>query len=168
MALAAVLAAGAAWWWWTADERAIRAQVATIARALTVAPDEGALGPVTRVAALRNVLAPEILVSVGPLPAQAGAGSALLQEELIGRDAVLGLVGRWVPPSGGLMVRFVDVQVAVRDGRSDADVRGTVVVTAHTASHEPSVDARDLSARFARLDGTWRLATVRLEETLQR
>ena len=75
VALLAIAAAVLGYRWWSSDERAVRRQMTTIAEALTVGPGEGSLGPVTRVAALRNPLAPDIRVSGGPPPAGSGQGT---------------------------------------------------------------------------------------------
>jgi hypothetical protein len=145
------------------DERAIRNQLSTIAEALTVPANDGELGRVARIAAVRNVLAPDITVSTG-VPARPGAQ---IQPELVGRDAVLALAARWVPPPGGVTVEFVDVQVTLDDSRVNAQVYCTARVSSGPEDR-PLVDARELTVGFTKIDGTWLIASVRPEETLVR
>ena len=145
------------------DERAIRNQMSAVAEALTVPSNDGELGRVARIAAVRNVLAPDISVSTG-VTARPGAE---VPPELIGRDAVLALAGRWVPPPGGVTVEFVDVQVTVDDSRVNAQVYCTARVSSGP-EERPIVDARELTVGFSKIDGTWLITSVRPEETLVR
>jgi hypothetical protein len=145
------------------DERAIRNQMSSIAKTLTVPANDGELGRIARIAALRNVLAPDIHVST----AMSARPGAAVPPELVGRDAVLALVGRWVPPPGGVTVEFVDVQVTLDDSRTTA----TVYCTAKASSgpdERPLVDARELTIGFAKMDGAWLVTLVRPEDTLMR
>ena len=145
------------------DERAIRNQMSAVAEALTVPANDGELGRVARIAAVRNVLAPDIRVSTS-VTAPPGAQ---VPPELIGRDAVLALAGRWVPPPGGVTIEFVDVQVTVDDSRVNAQVYCTARVSSGPEAR-PIVDARELTVGFSKIDGTWLLTSVRPEETLVR
>ena len=145
------------------DERAIRKQMSAVAEALTVPANDGELGRVARIAAVRNVLAPDIRVSTS-VTARPGAQ---VPPELIGRDAVLALAGRWVPPPGGVTVEFVDVQVTVDNGRVNAHVYCTARVSSGP-EEQPIVDARELTVGFSKIDGTWLITSVRPEETLVR
>jgi hypothetical protein len=167
--LVVVVSAVLVYRWWASDERAIRRQMTAIAEALTVRPEEGSLGAVTRVATLRNALAPDIRLSAGPPPSAAGQGtSTRTPPEVVGRDAVLGLVGRWLPPPGGVTVEFVDRQVIVDQGGVSAEVYCTATIEAAGASGQPTVDARELIVGFQKLDGDWLISSVRVEETLMR
>ena len=168
-ALVVIVAAVLGYLWWASDERAIRRQMTAIAEALTVRPEEGSLGPVTRVAALRNALAPDIRLSGGRPPAVSGQGqSTRTPPEVIGRDAVLGLVSRWIPPPSGVTVRFVDMQVTVDDGGVGAEVYCTATVESAGSTGEPNVDARELVVGFQKIEGDWLVSSVRVEETLMR
>lgn len=153
--------------WWTSDERAIRNQMSAIARSLTVASNDGELGPVTRIAALRKALAPEVRVAAGPQPDGSDPG-VRGPRQIVGRDAVLALVGQWRPPDGGVTVEFVDVQVAVDDRGAGAEVYCTATVTSRGASGQPSVDARELTVGLTNVDGAWLVSSVQPEETLTR
>lgn len=158
-AAAAAIAIGCS----SSDERAIKDQMAAIAKALTVPANEGELGRVARIASLRNVLAQDIQVSTGVSPRT----GAQIPPEIVGRDAVLALAARWAPPTGGVTVEFVDIQVT-RDGNG---VVAQVYCTAQASSgppERPVVDARELTVGFSKIDGEWRVTSVRPEDTLTR
>ncbi len=144
--------------WWTSDERAIKKQLAAIAESLTVAPDEGSLGPVTRVATLRRTLAPDVRVSAGP-PSTGSDAAGAGAHTLAGRDAVLGAASRWAPP-GGVTVDFVNVRIEVSDDRGSAHVSCTATMTSPGASGAPTVDARDIRIDFTRIEGAWLVSVV--------
>lgn len=158
-----VVAIVLAYRWWASEARAIRHQLATIARLATPPPDEGDLGMVTRLAQLRNALAPDIRVS-----ATAPGTGAQMPQEIVGRDVVLALAGRWQPTRERMTLEFVDVQVTVDDGGKEAEVYCTAKVTLHPPSEPPTVDARELTIGFAKVDGIWIVRSVRQEPTLIR
>jgi hypothetical protein len=145
------------------DERAIRNQMSAIAESLSVPEKDGELGRIARIAALRKVLAPDIAVSTG-VPDRPGAQ---VPPELVGRDAVLALVGRWVAPAGGVTIEFVDVQVTLAADRATAQVYSTARISSGP-DERPVVDARELTIGFAKIDGSWLIASVRPENTLVR
>jgi hypothetical protein len=145
------------------DERAIRDQMAAIAQALTVAPSDGELGRLGRIAALRRALAPEIQLSTGVAPRP----GVQIPPEVSGRDAVLALAGRWVPPPGGVTIEFVDVEVTLDDSRTTAQVYCTAKV-ASGSPEKPLVDARELIVALAKRDAGWLVTSVRPEDTLAR
>jgi hypothetical protein len=145
------------------DERAIRNQMSAIAEALTVPANDGELGRVTRLAAMRSVLAPEITISTGA----GGRPGGQVPQEVVGRDAVLALAGRWAPPPGGVTVEFVDMEVTLDDSRVNAQVYCTARVSSGS-KERPLVDARELTAAFTKIDGMWLITSVRPEETLVR
>jgi hypothetical protein len=154
--------------WWASDERVIRKQMSQIAQSLTIAPNEGALGPVTRLGMLRKVLAPDIRVSGRRLSGGDASAPQPEPEEIVGRDTVLALASRWLPAAGGVTVEFVDVQITVAQGRATAQVYGTAKVTSRGVSGQPTVDAIELTAGFTNADGTWLVSWVRPEDTLVR
>lgn len=145
------------------DERAIKNQMSAIAESLSVPENDGELGRIARLAALRNVLAPDIAVSTG---ASTRPG-AEVPPELVGRDAVLALAGRWVPPAGGVTIEFVDMQVTLDANRATAQVYCTARISSGP-DERPVVDARELTIGFSRIDGSWLISSVRPEETLVR
>lgn len=145
------------------DERAIRNQMSAIAESLTVPSNDGELGRIARIAALRTVLAPQITVSTGT----SDRSGAQIRSELVGRDAVLALVGRWAPPAGGVTIEFVDTQVTVDANRVNAQVYCTARISSGPEDR-PVVDAREITIGFSKIDGSWLIASVRPEETLMR
>ena len=153
--------------WWASDERAITRQLDALAGALSVTGQEGELGPITRIAALRKVLAPDLQVSAVPAPSVSGMGAGTPMT-LVGRDQALALVSRWIPPPGGMTVAFVDVDVSVGDDRVSAEVSCTATVTSRPTSGERAIEAHELSMRLTKTDGTWLLARVQTEDPLAR
>ena len=142
--------------------------MSAIAQALTVDAAKGDLGPVSRMATLWNLLAPDIHVSIAPSSAGAPGAGERVPRQVVGRDAVLALVGRWAPPAGGVTVEFVDVQVTLNESGAEAQVYCTAAVTTRGPSGQPAVDARELSVGFAHVEGAWVVTSVRPEETLSR
>src|SRR5512134_3438871 len=140
------------------DERAIENQMSALAEALTLPANDGERGRFGRSAAVRNVLAPDITVSTGVTARPGGQ----VPPEVVGRDAVLALAGRWVPPPGGVTVEFVDVQLTVDDSRVNAQVYCTARVSSGP-KEQPLVDARELTVGFSKIDGTWLITSVRPE-----
>lgn len=166
---AGVLVVTAGCRWWAGDDRAVRKQLSAIAQSLTAKAKEGDLDRLARLGRLRKALAPDICVSSGTVKPGAAPGSgAGMPQELVGRDAVVGLVGQWAPPAGGVRVEFVDVRVKIGDGGAAAEVHGTATITSRDASGQKTVDARELTARFAKVEGAWVVTDVRPEETLIR
>ena len=145
------------------DERAIKNQMSAIAESLSVPENDGELGRIARIAALRNVLAPDIAVSTGT----SSRPGAEVPPELVGRDAVLALVGRWVPPAGGVTIEFVDMQVTLDASRATAQVYCTARMSSGPDERRV-VDARELTIGVSRIDGSWLIASVRPEDTLVR
>ena len=145
------------------DERAIKSQMSTIAATLTVPANDGDLGRLSRIASMRNTLAPDVQVFTG-IAARPGAQ---MPAELVGRDAVLALASRWTPPAGGVTVEFVDLQVTLDPSRVTAQVYGTAKVTSGPPER-PVVDARELTMGFSKIDGAWLVSSVRPEDTLVR
>lgn len=137
--------------------------MSAIAESLTVPAHDGELGRLARIAAVRNALAPDVTLSMA-VTARPGVQ---VPPALVGRDAVLALAGRWVPPPGGVTVEFVDVQVTLDDSRVNAQVYCTAQVSSGP-DDRPLVDARELTLGFSRIDGTWLITSVRPEETLVR
>lgn len=145
------------------EEREIRNQLSGIAETLSVPASDGDLGRLARIASLRRTLAPDVQVLTGESPRP----GAQIPPQISGRDGVLALVGRWSPPPGGVTVEFVDVNVALDDGRTSAQVYCTAKLTSGTAE-QPVVDARELTIGMARIDGDWLITSIRPEETLSR
>ncbi len=145
------------------DERAIRRQLSAIEESLTVPAQEGDLARVARIAGLRRVLAADIRIATGV----ASRPGAQIPPEVAGRDAVLALAGRGIPPSGGVALEFVDTKVTLDDMGTNAEVYGTAKITAGT-SESPVVDAREVTIGFAKIDGDWVVSAVRPEDTFAR
>ena len=144
------------------DERAIRSRMDAIAQSLTVPANDGELDRVARMASLRHALAENIQVSAG-----VASNPGARMQELVGRDAVLGLAARWAPPAGGVTVEFVDVQVTLDGSGATAQVYCTAQATSGPPER-PLVDARELTVGFSKIEGAWLVTSVRPEETLAR
>jgi hypothetical protein len=162
--LVVVVAIAAGYRWWASEERAIRHQLSEIAQSLTVIPNEADLGSVGRIARLRKALAPDIrIVAAEPLDAASSDAVARVTQHIVGRDAVLALVRRWVPPPGGVTVEFLDVKIEIDDGRTDAQVRCTARITSRE-SQQAAIDAQELTIGFTNVEGDWLVTSVRSEQ----
>jgi hypothetical protein len=151
--------------WWTSDERAIRGQLSVVATTLSGTSGDDTFAAIGRLATLRKTLAPDLHVSAGPAPAEAGVGDGR-PIEIDGRDQALALFSRWIPPPGGIAVAFVDVQITIGTDRTSAQVYCTATITSRGASGERNIDARELTIGFTKVAGDWLVASVRAEETL--
>ena len=144
-----------AYQWWRGEERVIRARLDGLAAALSPPAGGGELAMIGRVAELRNYFAPDIHVRFGG-------------DEILSRDTLLALLGRWEPPSKGFRLEFVDVGVTLGDNDT-AEVSLTARISNIDArSGEPIVDAYEANLTMQKLDGDWVLATVESAETLKR
>lgn len=159
LALVLTLAAGCGF----REEDAIKDRLAEIAGSLSVPENDGELGRIARIAALSRAFAPDVRVSTGVSPRP----GAQIPPEIVGRESLLALAGRWIPPPGGLVVEFVDVQVTLDDSRATASVYCTARMTSGR-DEQPVVDARELTVGFSKIDGEWLVTSVRPEETLSR
>src|SRR5512133_2607316 len=96
---------GIAYRYWPSDEREIRRHLSNLAEALSVPGAETEVARITRVAAMREYFAPDIRIRVG-------------SEQIVSREALMGVIGRLSPPPGGIAVEFVDVTVALAEDHS--------------------------------------------------
>jgi len=155
-ATAIAIAALGAYLWWPSEERAIVGRLDALATTLSAPAGDGPLGLVARVAELRGYFAPEVRVRVG-------------SQEVVSRDALLAMVGRWTPPPGGAVVEFVDTEVTLAADRGSAQVSLTATVSSRDArTGEAVVDAREARVALAKQDGEWVLTSVESAETLER
>ena len=147
-----------AYQWWPSPERAIKSRLGSLAKTLSVPANDGDLGRVTRVAALRHYFAEDVRVRAS------GSGP-----EVTSRDALLGLIGAWTPPPGGWTIEFIDVQVTLRQEATTARVYLTAKVSGRDArTGEATLDAREATLSMARQNGDWVVTSVEAGETLQR
>lgn len=165
IAIVAIALAVAGYRWWSSDERAIRGQLSTVAAALSGTSGNDTFAEIGRLATLRRALAPDLHVSAGSAPAEAGLGVGR-PREIEGRDQALALISRWTSPPGGISVAFVDEQVTIGSDRTRAQVYCTATVTSRGVSGERTIDARELTIGFTKVAGDWLVASVRSEETL--
>jgi hypothetical protein len=141
LVLALVLIGAALFKWWPSDERAIMRQLDALADTLTVPSTDTDLSRITRLAELRNYLAPDVRVRIGGL-------------YLISREAVMSAAERWTPPPGGVFVSFTDVAIE-RAGES-ARISLTMKVTSRDrATGEETVDGRDVHVGMAKQNDDW-------------
>jgi hypothetical protein len=135
---------------WPNEERVVRGRLTDIAAIITVPPHETDLARMTRIARLRDYLAPDLRVRYGT-------------QEAASRDMVLGALAQW-QQADGLKVEFVDVQVTRDPARPDA---ASAYLTAKMTGRD-SVDAREADVRLARVDGKWVVTAAETRETLTR
>ena len=118
---------------------------------MTVPANEADLARITRIAQLRDYLAPDLRVRYG-------------SQEAVSRDAVLAALAQWGHSAEGVKVDFVDVQVtldAARPGSASAYLTAKV-------SGRDSVDAREADVRLARIGDKWVVTGAETRETLTR
>jgi SnoaL-like domain len=154
----ALLVAYFSYQWWYNPRRAIKRQLGELAATLSVPADSsGNMDRLARVARLRNYFAPDVHISAG--------GGRI---ELTSRDALVGAVAAWNPPSGGWNVSFVDVQISL-DSDTTARAYMTVeITTPDPATGQPAYDAREVRVEMAEQEDAWVITTAEAVETLQR
>ena len=138
--------------------RAIKRQLGELAATLSEPADmPGDIDRLARVARLRNYFAPDVHISMGPS-----------RPALTSRDALVGAVGAWNPPTGGWNVSFVDVQIAL-DSDTTARAYMTVEITSpDPGTGQPSYDAREVRVEMAEQEGAWVVTTAEPAEIRQR
>ena len=143
----ALLVGAAVFKWWPSDERAVRRQLDALADTITVPSTDIETARLTRLAELRNYFAPEATIRLD-------AG------ELLSRELLLALAGRWTPPPGGVFVAFVDETIVVA-GDSTARVSLTASVSSRDpASGEVTGDQHAASFALAKREGAWLITSV--------
>jgi hypothetical protein len=154
VAVLALVVGVLAFQWWRGEERVIRARLDNLAE--TLSPSAGGeLAMVGRIAQLRNHFAPDVRIRFGA-------------DEIVSREALLALLGRWEPPAAGFSLQFVDVTVTMTD-----DLNAQVTLTARISNRdqrtgEAIVDAREASLTMRKMDGEWVVAAVESANTLER
>jgi hypothetical protein len=129
--------------WWSGPDGQIRRVLDDISETLSHDTPLTALETASRVAGLRDLLAPDIVISPGqPLG------------PIHGRDAAIAMAARISAGAESLEVEFVDINIAVTSGGTAATVDLTAKVTVRNRGQE-TVDAREVVMEFAYLDGGW-------------
>ena len=139
--------------WWFNPSRALKRQLGELAAVLSVPAGEQEMARVARLAQLRRHLATDVRIR---------AGAA----EISSRDAILGAVGAWKPPSSGVDVQFVDTQVFI-DSESTARAYMSVeVATLDPRGGQPTVDRQDTTVHLEKRDDRWAITTVDLKNEI--
>ena|SRR5438045_5068183 len=146
-----VLVAAVAYVFWPNEERVVRGRLNDIAAIMTVPANETDLARMSRIAQLRNYLAPDLRVRYG-------------SQDAVSRDAVLGALAQWGRSADGVKVAFVDVQVTFDPAHAGA---ASAYLTA-TITGRDSVDAREADVRLARIADKWVVTGAETRETLTR
>ncbi|OFV94512.1 MAG: hypothetical protein A3G76_12215 [Acidobacteria bacterium RIFCSPLOWO2_12_FULL_65_11] len=141
--------------WWSSDERVIRRRLDELAAAASVPAVEGDLERVARLPRLAGYLAADVRVRHGELTIES-------------RESLLAAIGLWRPQPGGVTVEFVDVQVAVGEDASRAEIYLTATITSRDAAGGSIVDAREATITMAKREGEWVVARAEAMETLRR
>ena len=156
--LLALVAAGFGAWRYVfpSDEARIRAVLHRVAEAATAGAAEGNVARLTRAAAIREDLAPDVTVDAGaPVP------------RLNGREAVVGAAARMGGIVRNLEITFPDISVAVASDQQSA----VAVVTAEAhfdGSDGRRFEARELEIDFERVDGNWVISAVTVISPIRR
>lgn len=143
-------------WLFPSDEAQVRAVLDRIEEATRIGDGEGEMVRLGRLAALRELLHPELAVD-------AGAPFGALQ----GREAVLAAVGRAGHALRELEIAFVDVSVVVAPDRQSADV-SLVAEARFRGERDPTrgYEARELQVHAVRHESRWVVAEVALVRAL--
>ena len=142
--------------WWSGPEGQIRRVLDEISEALGHDAPVTPLQTASRAAALRDLVASDIVISPGqPF------------SPIHGRDAVIGMAARISAGAESFEIEFVDVNITVASSGTSAMVDLTVKVTAHNRGQE-TVDAREVMMEFAYVDGQWVVKNAEAIPVLER
>ncbi len=78
-----------------------------------------------------------------------------------GRDTLLQMAHVALQQEPNLTVAFADISVAHEDGRQDAQVNTTVLVTGVHSDKARSVDAQELEIALVKAEGEWLIEAIR-------
>ena len=156
VALVALGYFGYRWYASSGDEERIRAALEELAATVSQSGGEG-LAQMTRAATLGSFFAPDVEVDLGAPYAP-----------FRGRDTIMALAAKAAVPGEGFDVRFVDVEVDVAPGGTDATARMTATLADRGGLLDRGLDARELEMAWRKVDGGWLIARVTGIETLQR
>jgi hypothetical protein len=152
--LVIVAVAAGAWYLWPSEERQIRRRHAELAKVFNERPADG-FGLVARAAQLSRFFTDDVVVEPGR-----GAGP------IVGRERLLALAAR-APNSGdGYRLDFVDISVDV-SGETAASAMTATLASHNSETGQREVDAHEVALEWLRSD-EWRIARIRLVETLER
>ena len=140
--------------WWFNPSRALKRQMGEVAAILSVPAGEPEVARIARLAQLRRHLADDIRIR---------AGAA----EISSRDAILGALRGWTPPSGGMDVQFVDTQVFIDSETTVRAYMSVEVATPDPRGGQPSVDRQDTSLRLEKRDERWVITTVESKDGIK-
>lgn len=148
-----------AWQWWVDPRRVIARRLDQIADVLSTPAGAGELERFARAARLTQYFAPDVHISAGrPGPS------------VTSRDALVAAVAAWKgnEPAGGRDVQVVDVEVTLESASAARASMTVRLVGVDPRTGVRSVDAREVAARLADVDGEWVITGARLVETLER
>jgi hypothetical protein len=132
---------------WFNPRREIKRRLGELAAALSTPSDSAEVERVARLARLRTYFAPDVHVALGES-----------RPPLTSRDALLGAIGSWNPPPGGVNVSFVDVQIALE---SASTARAYMTVETRTSeTGRPTLDSQEAVVHVAERDGEWVVTTA--------
>jgi hypothetical protein len=149
--LLVVMIAGVVYRYWPSDERSIRRHLSNLAEALSFPLAESAEERLTRVAVLREYFAPDVRVGLDDL-------------EITSRDEIIGLLSRFQPPPGGVIVEFVDINIAIADDHQSAAVTLTAKMSSTNEQGASTLDQRVADVTMRNIDDDWVIARATLRE----
>ena len=139
----AAMIAGLLYRYWPSDERSIRRHLSNLAEVLSIPSTDTEVERITRFAALREYFAPNLRIRVDG-------------QEIVSREALLGLLDQLKLPPGGAAVEFVDVTVALAEDRATAQVGLTAKLsTTNASTGESTIDERLVDLAMNKVDGDW-------------
>lgn len=143
--------------WWFNPRRAIKRQLGELAATLSAPEGGGDIDRIARVAQLRNYFDPDVTVSLGAA-----------RPAITSRDALVGAVASWNPPTTDWTVTFVDVQITMETDRTARAYMTVEVRTTDPQTGQAVFDPREAKVTLASADGRWVITSAETVETLQR
>lgn len=144
--------------WFTSagDEGRIRAALDELAATVSQSAGEG-LSQMTRAAKLGSFFAPDVEIDLGPP-----------YTPFRGRDTIMAMAAKAAVPGEGFDVRFVDVEVDLAPGGTDAIARMTATVRDRGGTFDRGLDAREFEMAWRKTEGEWVIRRVTGIQALER
>jgi len=144
------------WFLSPGDEGRIRAALDELAATVSQSGGEG-LSQMTRAAKLGSFFAVDVEIDLGPP-----------YTPFRGRETIMAMAAKAAVPGEGLDVRFVDVEVEVAPGGTDAITRMTAIVSDRSGAFDRGLDAREFEMVWRKTEGEWVIQRVTGIQALER
>lgn len=151
----ALMVSGLVYRYWPNHERAVLRHVVNLAEALSFDGAESEAASATRFAVLSEYFAEDVRLRFDG-------------RDIVTREELLRSIRAYTPPPGGLLVEFVDIQLALAEDSQSANVDLVAHVSARNVpAQRGRIDRRAVHASMDRRDGDWVVRTAEAGPSLE-